>query len=89
MKKIKVKKEYQPFLAFLDGSTKIELNHDWVSIADGAADSINTRWGSLVDIEEMSLEEAIPHIQAESIDLEKQVDEDVKPKRKVAKKKDD
>lgn len=84
MKKIKVKDQYQPFKAVLDGSTSIPLDHEWSVANEGIVNQISQRWGALVDIEEIPLEEAIPHIQAESESAGEtpEAEEDIKPKRK-------
>lgn len=84
MKKIKVKDGFQDFSAVLDGSTSFQITHDWSTVSDSVALDITNRWGALVEIEDMKLEEAIPHLQAEG-ESEKTVEEDVKPKHKTKK----
>lgn len=64
MKRIKVREEYKPFLAALDASRQYELSHNPIPVPENDALEIENRWGALLTIETMPLDEAATHMAA-------------------------
>lgn len=85
MKQIKVKDDYKSFEAKLSGSVSYSLNHSFLPVQENHASEIITRWGALLDVKDMGIEETIDEIRETEVN-EEETTEEVKLKRPKSKK---